>query len=254
MPVREPKSLDTWLDTATRGLSETSRESIREEVSREYDESLARARRHHSYERAVEVAMSACLGNPRLARRQYRRDHFTASEAYAILDEDIKEHREAFVIVSGGLVFVVTVVAAAIIQVATFDSSDIKRFVMMSTMAILTATIAALIPLYIALLRTQFSSSGKKPFVHAEFVKQFVHAFDSTPFVITGCLGIMASAIALVVLAMQSALTAPTWGPFGEARAIAVGVGMASLVFALGGIVGARWCARITRIMDNGSK
>jgi len=78
--IRNPESLESWLEVATRGLCRDSQMRIREEVEAHYVETLRGeiAKGGDGYEAVLTAERS--LGDARVARRQFRRRHLTKPE------------------------------------------------------------------------------------------------------------------------------------------------------------------------------
>ncbi len=75
------KSLDDWLDSATRGLCDDARERIAEEIAAHYEDALGEARGIGLTEEASVKKAVEALGDPRRALRKLHSEHLTIREA-----------------------------------------------------------------------------------------------------------------------------------------------------------------------------
>jgi len=71
-------NLHDWLDVATKGLTEHSKERVDREVTSHYRDAIEAERRDGRSKREAQAIALASLGDPKAARKLYRREFVTA--------------------------------------------------------------------------------------------------------------------------------------------------------------------------------
>jgi len=251
-----------WLDTATRGLREKSRERIREEMSGHWDAARADVLDRGGDAHEATTAALVSLGNPREARRRFRHEHFTAFEAFAYLGEDTEAHRKGFMRVQVAGTFIALLIGTIAVRTMLFDSVNARQEIGDTILSLVGGSIGLAIIASISLsfghlfIRVPQRASDPKRVLHASNPERAIRAWRTTAlvFIIIGLVGFAVGVVTLILLLRNSAATVPTWGTFGDAGAVAAGASIYPLLFALFGFWIVRSTARITRLMEHESE